>query len=283
MRAELDALLRTLHAEKSLKVWSLIMTFFGDAIVPRGGAVSARTLRTVMERLGAESGAVRTALSRLASDGWVERERRGRTSFYRLSAAGFAPFAAAAERIYAPPAFCDPQPGVWLLAIAGRRVPEDTLADKGGVALNTNCFIFAQPSDDVREHLQAAQWLTVEGELGTVPVWVKNMTGNADLASAYRRLQARFVGMSNDNNHEPLDAVAARCLLVHEWRRLLLRTPHVHSALLPDDWPAGACGVFVAELYHSLTKAAEGWLDAEATGPDGALHARSNEIEARFR
>ena len=64
---------------------SIIITVFGDAIVPRGGAVWLGTLLEFFKRLDIDGGVVRTAMSRLAADGWLERNKVGRNSFYRLA------------------------------------------------------------------------------------------------------------------------------------------------------------------------------------------------------
>ena len=82
----IEDLVGRLNSTKKLRVWSVIITFFGDAIVPRGGSVSAKTVQSLLGRMGIEAGAVRTAFSRLTSDGWVVREKIGRSSFFRLSA-----------------------------------------------------------------------------------------------------------------------------------------------------------------------------------------------------
>src|SRR5919204_458982 len=47
-----------------------------------------------------DAGHVRTAMTRLVTDGWLERERIGRNSYYRLSKREEASFAAATKRIY---------------------------------------------------------------------------------------------------------------------------------------------------------------------------------------
>ena len=100
-KREPDSTLNQLRTGTPLKAWSVIITFFGDSIAPRGGAVSAPTIQTVMSALGIGAGTVRTALSRLAKDGWVTRQKIGRNSFYRLSDTGQAPFSVAAAVIYA--------------------------------------------------------------------------------------------------------------------------------------------------------------------------------------
>jgi len=61
---------------------------FGDAIVPRGGSVWLGTLLEFFGAIDIDSGVVRTAMSRLAADGWLEREKVGRNSFYRLMKQG---------------------------------------------------------------------------------------------------------------------------------------------------------------------------------------------------
>ena len=63
---------------------SIVITVFGDAIVPRGGSVWLGTLLEFFKTLDIDSGVVRTAMSRLATDGWLERNKVGRNSFYRL-------------------------------------------------------------------------------------------------------------------------------------------------------------------------------------------------------
>src|SRR5436305_12840202 len=82
---------------------SIIITVFGDAIVPRGGSVWLGTLLDFFERLDIDSGVVRTAMSRLAADGWLTREKLGRNSFYRLADKGHQTFEAATRHIYDPP------------------------------------------------------------------------------------------------------------------------------------------------------------------------------------
>ena len=69
---------------------SIVITVFGDAIVPRGGSVWLGTLLEFFKTLDIDSGVVRTAMSRLAADGWLEREKVGRNSFYRLVEEGAA-------------------------------------------------------------------------------------------------------------------------------------------------------------------------------------------------
>src|SRR5579871_1840161 len=102
----LAPILGHLRAEPS-RTWSIIVTLYGDAVAPRGGSLWLGTLLEIFEALGIGGNVVRTAMSRLASDGWLERTRVGRNAFYRLAEKGSETFAAAERRIYAvgPPAW----------------------------------------------------------------------------------------------------------------------------------------------------------------------------------
>src|SRR5262249_60917524 len=86
-RAPLTEILRHLRAEPS-RTWSVIITVFGDAIVPRGGSVWLGTLVRFFAALGINDGVVRTAMSRLAAHGWVGRRRVGRHRFFYLTQDG---------------------------------------------------------------------------------------------------------------------------------------------------------------------------------------------------
>ena len=132
---------------------SIVITVFGDAIVPRGGSVWLGTLLEFFKALDIDSGVVRTAMSRLAADAWLERSKVGRNSFYRLAKSGRLTFDAATKHIYDPPpsgwtgrfelllignsvdrdasrealknaGFGSPLPGVWI-APSGVPIPEE--------------------------------------------------------------------------------------------------------------------------------------------------------------
>src|ERR1700694_2452294 len=86
---------------------SIVITVCGDTIVPRGGSVWLGTLLEFFKSIDIDSGVVRTAMSRLATDGWVASAKVGRNSFYRLVKKGRQTFDTATKHIY------DPQPSDW--------------------------------------------------------------------------------------------------------------------------------------------------------------------------
>ncbi|MFK4513862.1 DNA-binding transcriptional regulator PaaX [Bradyrhizobium japonicum] len=102
MAHPLSRIIDQLKREPS-RTGSIVITVFGDAIVPRGGSVWLGTLLEFFESLDIDAGVVRTAMSRLAADGWLMREKLGRNSFYRLADKGSQTFEAATRHIYDPP------------------------------------------------------------------------------------------------------------------------------------------------------------------------------------
>src|SRR5258707_12652479 len=101
--------------QRPLRGGSLIVTLFGDAIMPRGGAVALRSLIDLTAPFGLNERLVRTATARLAQDGWLEGRREGKLSEYHLSDNGRERFAEATKRIYSGPDTA--WSGRWTLAV----------------------------------------------------------------------------------------------------------------------------------------------------------------------
>lgn len=273
---------------------SIVITVYGDAIVPRGGAVWLGTLLAFFRALDIDGGVVRTAVSRLAADGWLARTRVGRNSFYRLADKGRDTFAAAARHIYAarPPAwtgrfdllllpngsgqrdglrdslrnagFGNPLPGLWL-APSGTVVPE-----AAGHAIRLEATV--APDGDTAEtgrRLIAASWQLER------------------TAEAYRLFVATFAPLrtfvQRADELSDIEAFTARILLIHQYRRIVLRDPLLPEAMLPPDWPGTAARALCADVYPALLAGAERWLDANAVCEAGPLPPPREALGRRFR
>ncbi|MDP1881768.1 MAG: PaaX family transcriptional regulator C-terminal domain-containing protein, partial [Bradyrhizobium sp.] len=79
-----------------------------------------------------------------------------------------------------------------------------------------------------------------------------------------------------------IDAFTARILLIHHYRRVVLRDPLLPTALLPADWPGRAARELCGEIYRGVLAASEQWLDRNGTNPTGALPAAGGELVRRF-
>src|SRR5918993_520934 len=78
MAAFVETLLDRFHERTPIRAGSLIVTVFGDTVVPRGGVLSLTSRHEIMRAFRISDTLVRTALSRLVSEGWFERWEAGR-------------------------------------------------------------------------------------------------------------------------------------------------------------------------------------------------------------
>ena len=81
---------------------------------------------------------------------------------------------------------------------------------------------------------------------------------------------------------EPERAFVVRTLLIHEYRRLLLRDPGLPGELLPADWQGREARALCARLYRALAAPSQAQLRAVLRTADGARPALSRGFALRF-
>lgn len=268
----LEALIDDLHRQGRLRVWSLAITIFGDAVSPRGGIVALSVLQDIMQRLRIEPGALRTAMSRLAAEGWIDRQKQGRLSFYRFEGKGRHAFDQATRRIYAagPPHW----DGSWTIAVGhpGEAVAnEQGLVEAGFEKIASNVFLQAKKKPNENPALDGM--LVFAAETNQLPDWISALWSVSEISAAYQSLNTRLLpllgALENDSRLVGIDAMAARTLLIHHWRRIVLRDPGLPAELLPKDWAGGSTRDTVRRIYNLLGPASEDWLDGSGIGALG--------------
>jgi phenylacetic acid degradation operon negative regulatory protein len=286
MAHPLARIIEQLKREPS-RTGSIVITLFGDAIVPRGGSVWLGTLLAFFDTIDIDSGVVRTAMSRLAADGWLERNKVGRNSFYRLVRKGRQTFDTATRHIY------DKQISDWTgrfeLLLIGSSEDRDAARD----ALKNAGFgsplpgVWVAPSGvPVPEEAARAIRLEVSAEddsgrrLLSVS-WPLDRT-----ADAYLKFMKTFEPLRDwIERREQLsdaDAFTARVLLIHHYRRVVLRDPLLPTALLPQDWPGRAARRLCGDIYRGLLAPSEQWLDLNGSNENGPLPVAGAELRRRF-
>lgn len=246
-----------------------IVTLYGDAIVPRGGEVWIGTIIETCALVGISETLVRTAVSRLVSAGQLQGWRRGRRSFYQLTAAALAEFRAAAEVIYGPPD-----------AVGWRfvHVPEAG-AEAAMAALEKQGFARVRPTLAVGPARGAPPAgalvfdAEAQGDTALQPGFAAQLWDLAPHAAAYRGFVARYDGLSADLPGP--EALAARLLLVNDWRRALLRDPRLPASALPADWPGHAARAVFRRVYQALSPAAEAHIVAVFECGEGRMPDRT--------
>jgi phenylacetic acid degradation operon negative regulatory protein len=284
--------------QRPLRGGSLIVTIFGDSIMPRGGAVALGSLIDLTAPFGLNERLVRTATARLAKDGWLEGRRAGKLSEYHLSPDGRERFAEATKRIYSAP---DTEwSGRWTLAVlppmraAERKELREELIWRGFGELSAN--VFAHPEIDSRSLKKQRPG---EGALSKVIVFDANLAdGDApqrlvslgwdleDLGLRYQRFVKRFervlAALQNLRTLDHRACFIVRTLLIHEYRRLHLRDPLLPPRLLRANWPGAQAAALCRDIYARVFAASEVYLSRVAAQLDGPLPAPDAAVMQRF-
>ncbi|MEQ8479490.1 MAG: PaaX family transcriptional regulator C-terminal domain-containing protein [Hoeflea sp.] len=285
----IEARLEALQAGNRLSAWSLIVSFMGDAISPRGGLVSAGAVQALMARLGIGHGAVRTAVSRLSADGWIERQREGRNSFYRLSPEVTETVRAAEARIYAWASLLPSDTPMTLVigADAFDDAAHERLMSLDALLLDARIALCFTAPEDLPRALHppvatlAATSFVDPGVAGTERIAEARQWADLQVFCAAYEPVLRVLDRQPELAGE--DAMALRCLLIHEWRRIALKILPVPPGLLLAEDPESRARRLAAAIYDRLKVASEAWLDAHACTRAGPLPPRDQRFAERFQ
>lgn len=268
----IENLLSELHSAGKLRVWSIIITLFGDAIAPRGGVIGLSSIQDVLQILGIEPNAVRTALSRLAKDGWIKRQKVGRQSFYLLTDDGLKLFETATTRIYAagPPRW----DGNFQLVICKDRDQKSrsktlrTMRQKGFGSPSADLYVkpINKDEDIASEAVnELAVMRASDLQTDSLHSFVAETWQTSTLNLRYKKFLAKYrpieIASKSGSFTNLSECLALRLMLIHDWRRLVLQDVDLPIELKPDDWLGEEARKLAAELYHGVLKESELFLD----------------------
>jgi phenylacetic acid degradation operon negative regulatory protein len=291
-------LVAAFRRQRPLRGGSLIVTIFGDAIMPRGGAVALGSLIDLTAPFGLNERLVRTASSRLAQDGWLEGRRAGKLSEYRLSKNGRERFAEATKRIYSAPE--KEWSGRWTLIVvppmpaSELRAIREELVWRGFGEISAT--VFAHPEFDswaLRSQRRSAALLSKVIAFDAVlaqddaPRRLVQLGWDLDdLGLRYQRFVKRFAPVHAEllrgGATAPRDCFLVRTLLIHEYRRLHLRDPLLPAQLLRADWPGVRAAALCRDIYARVFASSEIHLSRVAKKLTGPLPLVDPSIMQRF-
>jgi len=267
---------------------SLLITVFGDAFAPRGQSIWLGSLIELLGLFGVSSRLVRTSAFRMSADQWFTASRVGRRSYYGLSDAGLLRVQHADQRIYDfNLAHWD---GRWTLVLLdpGMRSSERQRLQR---ELSWESFGRIAPHVFAHPHMRAkalSEIIDATGVASQVAVLratslpdtdgralrtiVHTVFGLDQVAQAWMQFIDRFSPLQDELARlDPSQAFMVRTLLIHEYRRVVLRDPNLPKAFLPPDWPGMHARQLCKRLYGALLKPSEQYLHARVETCDGVL------------
>lgn len=282
---------------------SLVMTIFGDAIVPHGALAWTGSLIELLAPFGVNDRLLRTSVFRLAQEGWLAAQRDGRRSSYAITPDAMLRLGRAFRRVYAP--LNVHWNGQWTLVLAAdgldapaRSQLRKELLWEGYSVISPG--IAGHPAGDMEalaavlsrlgllQKVYVVQASEVPG-LRARPLSEMIAEGwdLSEVAAGYRKFVERFdrlpALLGDAGQIEPEQAFVLRTLLIHAYRRVQLHDPQLPIELLPDPWPGARAYDLASQLYRQLHAPAEQHIlaslqreDPHAPQPESSFYQRFN-------
>ncbi|MFF5051753.1 PaaX family transcriptional regulator C-terminal domain-containing protein [Micromonospora sp. NPDC000663] len=253
---------------------SALFDLYGDHLRPRGGRAPVAALVKLLAPLGIAPPAVRTAVSRMVRQGWLDPLRLASGPGYSITPKAARRLDEAAARIYRTGRVTwDGRFDLLVLEAPGSRRDRQrlaaTLSFLGYGTLDEQTWVATRPGEDVDlllaeagirfERFTASHYSGTPGAMGVVRrAWDLTEIGHAyeRFVADQRPLLAAVTVRSSDE-----EAYAARFRLVHAWRTFLFRDPQLPPALLPERWPGTAAASFFDRHAARLRPAADRYVE----------------------
>ncbi len=295
------ALLDEFRTRPTMRAGSLIITVFGDAVLPRGGTVWIGSLIRVLGEFGVSERLVRTSVFRLTRDNWLDVNQVGRRSYYNLTPDGVRRFEQATQRIYGEPR--QSWSGDWCLVLLAdldaeqKETVRKELGWLGFGAISTN--VLAHPSPAMSELELTLKQIGLERDL----VVMQGRTLGKNQDDAMRALVHKSWSLDEiDQHYEDFNtrfrpvfravekfrkadgrtAFQIRTLMIQEYRRILLRDPLLPAEMLPAAWHGTAAYQLCRNLYRLIFAQADDFMSSEFETADGPLPPPAPEFYDRF-
>jgi phenylacetic acid degradation operon negative regulatory protein len=251
---------------------SALFDLYGDHLQQRGGHAPVASLVRLLAPLGVAAPAVRTAVSRMVRQGWLEPVRLPDGPGYALTPRAARRLDDSAARIYRT---ADRGwDGSWHLVVTdlpGERSRRDRvragLTFLGYAQLDDATWLGPRWSAEVDALLELegvrAERFSARHDGDSVGL-VHRAWDVEGLARSYSRWLADAESLVSSAGTEPDDerAFAVRSRLVHEWRKFLFLDPGLPRELLPGDWSGDKAAGFFDTESERLLPAASRFVDS---------------------
>ncbi len=303
MNAKLKQVIEDFVQHESLSGTSLIMTIFGDCIFHRGGIISLASLIQLMDVFGFNERSVRTAVFRLVQNGWLSSEKIGRASYYRITENSRQRFVQADYKIYSlRQSEWDLK---WDLVLLSSVELENKITLKKELEwlgfANIASNVMAYPGCDrvklqnLLLNLQMTDQVVIfkaetlqfwQDSYATIQRMVEINWPIQDLHARYETFIGDFREILNlIEADEQLDAVQAfqvRILLIHQYRRILLKDPNLPFELLPSNWLSLTARNLSSNIYQAVCTIGDEFFFEIARTSEGSMPPAHPQFFKRF-
>jgi phenylacetic acid degradation operon negative regulatory protein len=252
-----------------LRPQAVLLTFLGSYLLGRGVQVATTSVLEVLGRAGVSEPAARSALSRMARRGLLDRERRGRQVYLGLTPRVREILADGDERVWRTDAVNHQWDGSWTLL--GFSLPESWQRQRhelrarllwaGFGPLQGGLWIAPSQVDvgAVLDGVQAGGHVRAFTATALPPTDVDGLLRDAwDLDAVAARYHG-FVGRWGTPGERPRfpDHLAQQLALQTDWLQVIRQDPRLPARHLPADWPAAAAQELFRALYAELDPQAQ--------------------------
>ncbi|WP_284118526.1 PaaX family transcriptional regulator [Acinetobacter seifertii] len=293
MSAKIQQIIDSVVKNETLSGTSLISTIFGDSVLHRGGNISLASLIQLLELFGFNDRAVRTSVFRLVKNDWLCSDKIGRTSFYRITDSSRSTYLQAEQRIY------NDQMKEWdhywdLILMSSLDTENKALLKKelewlGFANISTNLMAYPGCNGIELQRLlvdlnMSEQVVVFKAEtlqlfnnsVDTIGRMLRTNWPIDELRQRYLQFLDIFreIGvllMQENEQLEPVQAFQIRTLLIHYYRRILLKDPALPLELLPTDWPAISARTLSMNIYKKVFEPADEYFLSVAATAEGPM------------
>ncbi|WP_036490187.1 PaaX family transcriptional regulator [Nocardioides sp. CF8] len=246
---------------------SALFDVYGDHLGTHGHVAAVADLVRLLAPLGIAAPAVRTAVSRMVSQGWLAPATVEGARGYAATTQAVRRLEESATRIYQrQPRSWD---GSWQLVFvapyADRTTRAAVLRDLpflGYAELADRVWVSPFPRAELEATLarvgaSATTAVVEDFDPADAPVQAWDLEALAAAYDVWMREAADRMAADLAAHADPDEAAyAARFRLVHEWRKFLFTDPGLPSELLPTDWPGHRATAFFQVEGERLRPAA---------------------------
>ena len=240
-------IVKQLTDDQTPRVWSLLVTVFGELAQEDGSGISGALLSKLTTLMGIKPEAMRVALHRLRKDGWIKSARNGRSSIYSLTDWGRAQSAEVTPKIYNTQPVTHP---AWLVVFDPSQPVKDHVGP--GAWIGSHHLITTTP--DINGQVFAAP-IALDTPL---PDWMTGKICDPKIIKFgerfHRRLSSLRYTSENIDGLDCFEISAIRILIVDSWRRIVLKMPDLPDHVFPAGWLGLQCRERVATLLCMFEK-----------------------------